>query len=236
MRHDFDAVAAAFCRSSRQVGAVGSGAGPQLLGVEIGHQRGQAADVILVRVRERHHIDAADAAVPQVGRHHVFADIELRPGPGGRTAGMPPPSTSMRLPSGKTTRMLSPWPTSMAVISNSPGWMSGGNGCHSSSASSTATASAGRRCATSGRAPGAAAISAARRRCPATAAAWECASRARCAACQCDDRLARATAARPPILATHAQPVNTATKPTGTARPISGTTKALAERPERPTR
>ncbi len=42
------------------------------------HQRGQAADVILVRVRERDDVHGADAAVPQVGRHHVFADIELR--------------------------------------------------------------------------------------------------------------------------------------------------------------
>ena len=40
----------------------------------------------------------------------------------------------------------------------------------------------------------------------------------------------------PAILATHTQPVKTATNPMGTARPISGTTKALAERPERPTR
>ena len=40
----------------------------------------------------------------------------------------------------------------------------------------------------------------------------------------------------PAIFATQAQPVKAATNPTGTARLISGTTKALAERPERPTR
>ena len=53
------------------------------------------------------------------------------------------------------------------------------------------------------------------------------------AACQPTTR-AKATAATPAIFATHAQPVKTATNPTGTARPISGTTKALAERPEKP--
>ena len=40
----------------------------------------------------------------------------------------------------------------------------------------------------------------------------------------------------PAALATHAQSVKTATNPSGTAKPSSGTTKALAERPEKPTR
>ena len=42
---------------------------------------------------------------------------------------------------------------------------------------------------------------------------------------------------RPPAsFATQTQPVKTATNPAGTTRPISGTTIALAETPERPTR
>ena len=41
---------------------------------------------------------------------------------------------------------------------------------------------------------------------------------------------------RPAILAIHCQPVKTARNPTGTTAPISGTTKALAESPENPSR
>ena len=41
---------------------------------------------------------------------------------------------------------------------------------------------------------------------------------------------------RPATLAIQCQPVNTARKPTGTTAPISGTTKAFAESPEKPRR
>ena len=73
---------------------------------------------------------------------------------------MPPPSTSMRLPSGKTTRRLSPWPTSMAVISSSPGMDVGRERVPQQQRQQRRHGSP-RPCATSGRAPMAAAISAA---------------------------------------------------------------------------
>src|SRR5438552_2249209 len=57
-------------------------------------------------------------------------DLTFRP-----NAGMPPPSMSISLPSGKAMRMLSPWPTSMAVISSMPRSVRGAKGCHSSRAS-----------------------------------------------------------------------------------------------------
>ena len=68
---------------------------------------------------------------PKVRRHHVLADIDLRPRLPSED-GMPPPSTSMRLPVRKDQQMLSPCPTSIAVISSCPARDRGANGCHSS--------------------------------------------------------------------------------------------------------
>ena len=53
-----------------------------------------------------------------------------------------------------------------------------------------------------------------------------------CQATTCCDRCSSQPADR----ASHPQPVAIARKPTGRANPISGTTMALAEKPERPTR
>ena len=108
-------------RAGSPDGAFGRGAGPQLLGVEIGHQRRQAADVVLVRVRERHDVHGADAAVPQVGRHHVFADIELRPGCVAECGDAAAIHQHALAIGERPRRMLSPCPTSMAVISSRPG-------------------------------------------------------------------------------------------------------------------
>lgn len=78
-------------------------------------------DMIRVPVRDRDHIEMRNSAFPQIGRHHVFAEIEfgLLPPTG------PPASTSGVLPSGETTSSESPWPTSIAVTSIAPGRICG---------------------------------------------------------------------------------------------------------------
>ena len=77
-RHDLRAHGDRFIAHRAPLRAVRRDAGPHLARVEIGDQRREAAAVVLVRVGERHDVDGAEAAIPQVGRHHVFADIELR--------------------------------------------------------------------------------------------------------------------------------------------------------------
>ena len=147
---------------------------------------------------------------------------------------MPPPSTSSFWPLGKTTRMLSPCPTSMAVISNWPGWKSGGNGCQIKSASAAATLNPVivRHHLPRARA---AAISAAANAMPSHTGGVG--MRRLGSMCACQDTMAcESCNSQPPSRATQPQPVNTATKPTGTATPITGTTSALADSPEIPSR
>src|ERR1017187_4725383 len=45
--------------------------------MKIGQQGGQTADVIFVGVGESHGVECYDAAIPQIGGDHVFADIKL---------------------------------------------------------------------------------------------------------------------------------------------------------------
>src|SRR5262245_49178161 len=53
---------------------------PQLRGPKAGYHRGESANVILMRVRYRHHVEMTDSAIPQVGSHHVLADIQIPAG------------------------------------------------------------------------------------------------------------------------------------------------------------
>ena len=149
-------------------------------------------------------------------------------------AGIPPPSIRRRLPSGKTTRMLSPWPTSMVVISNWPGRTSAGKGCASSNARAAATAiplamRQGRPRAK------AAAIRAAASATPSQTGGVGTRQFGSIAACQLTTRWDRSSSI-PTNPATQCQPVKMATNPAGTTTPISGTTTAFAERPETPRR
>ena len=79
-------------------------------------------------------------AVPQVGRHHVFADIELRRATGGRKRGCrrhPPACACHR---GRPPAGCRPGRHRWRSSPVGPGWCSGGNGCHSSSTRKAATA------------------------------------------------------------------------------------------------
>jgi hypothetical protein len=55
---------------------VPSPAFPELAHVKVTEDRGEAARVVRVRVRERHHIQASDGPVPEERRQHAFADVE----------------------------------------------------------------------------------------------------------------------------------------------------------------
>ena len=55
---------------------VPSPAFPELAHVKVTEDRGEAARVVRVRVRERHHIQASDGQVPEERRQHAFADVE----------------------------------------------------------------------------------------------------------------------------------------------------------------
>ena len=44
------------------------------------HDVRHATDVVLVSMRKRHDVQTADRAAPEVGRHHILTDIQLRLG------------------------------------------------------------------------------------------------------------------------------------------------------------
>src|SRR5579863_4379200 len=154
---------------------------------------------------------------------------------------MPPPSKSMSLPEGSATKMLSPWPTSMAVISSVLPTTAGGNGCQiiSTKRAATPASDAALRMRHSfpadDRLSSATGMSA-----PETAAASQTGgggirqlgSRRECHSTTNFDMASR----YPQIHAGTLQPVKTAMNPTGITILSSGTTKALAERPEKETR
>ncbi len=147
------------------------------------------------RVRERHHIQAADAAVPQVGRHHVFADIELRPGlvaEGGNAAAIDEHALSI----GEDDKNA----VALAHVDGGhlqlAGMDVGREGMPEQQRQEHGHRQRRRRCATSGRAPWRRQSGRPRKPRPATPAAWECASRARCRRAS-TPLFAKATAARP---------------------------------------
>ena len=51
---------------------------PQLPRPEVGQDGSGPALVIGMRVRDGNRVEMADATRPQIGRHHVFADIQIR--------------------------------------------------------------------------------------------------------------------------------------------------------------
>ena len=203
-------------RRRRATRTVRRGAGPQLARVEIARSAREVRRCGLrargkARSRPRGGCRDPTGRAPRRLRRYPVCERVWRP-----NAGMPPPSTSMRWPSGKTTRRLSPCPTSMAVISNWPGMTVGRErvpqqqrqpGQHEQATRRSATSVPARRRPPRSAPP--------RSRPRATRAASECASPVRSLACQfttcCESQ-----SSPPASFATQAQPVKTATKPTGT--------------------
>ena len=86
-RHDLRAHGDRFIAYCAPLRTVRHDAGPNFTRVEIRDQRRKASAVILMRVGERHDVYRAEAAIPQVGRHDVLADIELRAAQSARRRG-----------------------------------------------------------------------------------------------------------------------------------------------------
>src|SRR5258708_27904005 len=89
---------------------------PELPRMEIGNHRRHSAEVISMRMRDRDHIETIEASIPKIRRDHLFADIKVRMHPLRQASGINEESAA----SGVTSRMESPCPTSMVVISITP--------------------------------------------------------------------------------------------------------------------
>ena len=86
---------------------------PQLAHPEAREHRAEPARMIGVGMRDRDRVQADRGAIPEEWRQHPLAHIEA-PGSAG------PPSTRSRGPSGSSTRIASPWPTSRKVTRSRP--------------------------------------------------------------------------------------------------------------------
>ncbi len=102
-------------------GALNVAANPEFSHAKIFKNGGKTSQMILVRMRERDHVNSFDPARPQVGRNHIFADIDS----GTHSARMKSPEFAAAVdqhgaPAGKERKRLSPWPTSRTVTSRRP--------------------------------------------------------------------------------------------------------------------
>ena len=103
---------------------------PQFADFKIFKDGRKPAQMILMRVRERHDVDFFDSARPQIWRDHVFAHIDS----GAHSARMKTPQSRRRHRPASCDRaetkrkMLSPWPTSSTVTSSRCGARRGAKG------------------------------------------------------------------------------------------------------------
>ncbi len=77
-----------FAQQSLQLRAWGIHSQPQLARVKVGQHRRHASHVVGVSVRKRHDIELVNPSRPQVGRDHVFPDIQFRVHPERYSAGV----------------------------------------------------------------------------------------------------------------------------------------------------
>ena len=141
-------------------------ADPQLGGMEVAQDGGQAAHVVGVGMTERDGIEMANAARPERWRDHFFADVELRRCGCtggffigiGAAAGRPPASAATidekSFAVGGDERSESPWPTSMASTSRASRGCWRGRGATASESGGNEGSPGARRCPFRLRAPG----------------------------------------------------------------------------------
>ena len=69
----------ASARSAAYAGISNVASHPQFANLKIAQNCGEAAQVVLMRVRQRHYVEPLQPARPEKWRDHVFADVNARP-------------------------------------------------------------------------------------------------------------------------------------------------------------